>query len=97
MTHQILGLAAGTILYVVVFEVLQRERSKIVSGLVQLFFVVAGFSAMMCIDLFGKYTMIIDCRFLILSLLLILILNFTQLDTNMTMITTIMKRLYRQP
>ena len=48
------GLAAGTILYVVVFEVLQRERSKSVSGLVQLLFVVAGFSAMMCVDLFGK-------------------------------------------
>ena len=36
--------AAGTLLYVVVFEVLQREKSKEqVPGLVQLFFVVAGF------------------------------------------------------
>jgi len=38
------ALAAGTLLYVVVFEVLQREKSKEqVPGLVQLFFVVAGF------------------------------------------------------
>lgn len=38
----------------VVFEVLQRERSKSVSGLIQLLFVVIGFTAMMCIDLFGN-------------------------------------------
>ncbi len=48
------ALAGGTIIYVVVFEVLQRERSKSVSGLVQLVFVILGFSVMMFIELFGK-------------------------------------------
>ena len=47
------ALAGGTILYVVVFEVLERERSKSVSGLVQLFFVIVGFSVMMSVELLG--------------------------------------------
>ena len=48
------GLAAGTILYIVVFEVLQREKSKSVPGLLQLAFVLLGFSTMLCIELFGR-------------------------------------------
>lgn len=49
------GLAAGTILYVVVFEVLQREKSKeTVPGLIQLFCVVLGFLTIMSVELLGK-------------------------------------------
>lgn len=45
------ALAGGTIIYVVVFEVLERERSKNVSGLAQLFFVILGFCAMLAVEL----------------------------------------------
>jgi len=47
------GLAAGTLLYVVVFEVLQREKCKEkVPGLIQLVFVLAGFVTIL---LFVRY------------------------------------------
>ena len=49
------ALAGGTIIYVVVFEVLERERSKNVSGLTQLFFVILGFCVLMAVELLGKY------------------------------------------
>ncbi len=48
------ALAGGTLIYVVVFEVLQREKSKSVSGMAQLTFVILGFSVLMCIEIFGK-------------------------------------------
>ena len=48
------ALAGGTILYVVVFEVLERERSKSVSGIAQLMFVIIGFCCMMSVELLGK-------------------------------------------
>ena len=42
-------------MYVVVFEVLQREKSKEkVPGLVQLFCVMLGFSALMLVEILGK-------------------------------------------
>jgi len=45
------GLSAGTILYVVIFEVLQREKTKRkVPGLVQLVLIVVGFIIMVCIE-----------------------------------------------
>ena len=47
------ALAGGTILYVVAFEILERERSKSVSGLVQLGFVIIGFSVLMAVELLG--------------------------------------------
>ena len=47
------ALSAGTILYVVVFQVLQRERSKNVSGNMQLFCFILGFCAMMLVEIFG--------------------------------------------
>lgn len=48
------SMAAGAILYVVVFEVLQRERSKEqVVGLVQLGFVILGFGVMLGLELGG--------------------------------------------
>ena len=46
--------AGGTIIYVVVFEVLQRERSKDISGLLQLLFVVIGFCCLLMVEIFGK-------------------------------------------
>ena len=49
------GLSAGTILYVVVFEVLQREKTrKKIPGLIQLLFVILGFATMLSIEVFGK-------------------------------------------
>ena len=48
------GISGGTILYVVVFEILQREKSKSVSGLLQLTFLILGFAVMVCIEVFGK-------------------------------------------
>ena len=54
------AIAGGTILYVVVFEVLQRERSKQhVPGLLQLVFVSMGFTAMTLVEAFGKNKMLI--------------------------------------
>ena len=47
------ALAGGTILYVVAFEILERERSKSISGLVQLCFVIVGFATMMTVELLG--------------------------------------------
>ena len=49
-----LGLSGGTIMYVVVFEVLERERSKSISGMIQFTFFLLGFIAMVCIDVFGE-------------------------------------------
>ena len=49
------ALSAGTILYVVVFQVLQRERSKNVSGNMQLFCFILGFCAMMLVEIFGMF------------------------------------------
>ena len=45
------ALAGGTILYVVVFEILERERSKNISGLLQLFFVIIGFTALLMVEI----------------------------------------------
>eukprot|EP00092_Neocalanus_flemingeri_P030329 GFUD01032924.1.p1 GENE.GFUD01032924.1~~GFUD01032924.1.p1 ORF type:complete len:434 (+),score=123.10 GFUD01032924.1:465-1766(+) len=49
------GLAGGTILYIVMFEVLQREKEKNIPGIFQLFGILLGFGAMMMIELFGKH------------------------------------------
>ena len=48
------ALAGGTLIYVVVFEVLQREKSKGVSGMAQLAFVILGFASLLCIEVFSK-------------------------------------------
>ena len=48
------ALAGGTIIYVVVFEVLERERYKNVSGLAKLFFVIVGFCVLMSVEMLGK-------------------------------------------
>ena len=42
-------------MYVVVFEILQREKSKEkVLGLVQLVCIILGFSTLMLVEVFGK-------------------------------------------
>jgi len=49
------GLAAGTILYAVMFEILQREKEKNVSGLVQLVAIMVGFCAMMTLQILAHH------------------------------------------
>ena len=53
--HKLLSLsalAAGTIIYVTVFEIMQRERSKAIKPkIVQFLAMVAGFATMMTVDL----------------------------------------------
>ena len=51
----LVGLAAGTILYIVVFEVLLREKSKRVPGLLQFLFIVLGFTVTLLVNIYGKY------------------------------------------
>jgi len=46
------GLAGGTILYVVMFEVLQRERSREVNSILQLSAILLGFIGMLIVQLF---------------------------------------------
>ena len=48
------GLAAGTLLYVVMFEVLNREREKQLPGLLQLTAVILGFIIMLILQLFRE-------------------------------------------
>ncbi|KAF4532653.1 hypothetical protein B566_EDAN009834 [Ephemera danica] len=45
------GMAAGTLVYVVFFEVLQRERANTQSGFFQLVAIMAGFAIMLCLQL----------------------------------------------
>ena len=42
-----------------VFEVLERERSKNITGLVQVAFVILGFCVMMLVEFFGKLFVVI--------------------------------------
>ena len=57
------GIAGGTLLYVVVFEILQREKVKEkVPGLAQLLFVVLGFAGMLFVQIFCKFIFQIDKR-----------------------------------
>ena len=41
-------------MYVVMFEVLQREKEKEVTGIFQLIGIILGFSAMVVMELIGK-------------------------------------------
>ena len=45
------GLAAGTLVYVVFFEILEKERSKKSNGLLQVTFIVLGFVVMILVSL----------------------------------------------
>merc|ERR1712083_1169424 len=49
------GISAGTIIYVVMFEVLQREMVRDVPGLMQLLGVMIGFGAMLMIQIFTHH------------------------------------------
>lgn len=49
------GMAAGTLLYVVFFEVLARERANDKSGLLQLAAIIAGFTLMLLLQLFSEF------------------------------------------
>jgi len=49
------GLAAGTLVYVVMFEVLQREREKEVGGLLQLAATLFGFIVMLIVQLYTHH------------------------------------------
>ena len=48
------ALAGGTLLYVVMFEVLQREKEKDVSGALQLVGILLGFSFMTMLQTLGR-------------------------------------------
>uniref|UniRef100_A0A8D8SAC9 Zinc transporter ZIP3 n=1 Tax=Cacopsylla melanoneura TaxID=428564 RepID=A0A8D8SAC9_9HEMI len=51
------GLAAGTILYVTFFEVLDKERKRdSTPGLIKLAFVILGFCLMICLELLGSHS-----------------------------------------
>ena len=45
------AIAGGTIIYIAVFEILERERSKNVSGLVQLLFIIIGFTTIFVVQI----------------------------------------------
>ena len=49
------GIAGGTIIYVVMFEILSRERAKDVPGLLQFAAIIIGFLIMMIIQIFGGF------------------------------------------
>lgn len=54
------GLAAGTILYVTFFEVLDREKKKDTApGLLKLLCTLIGFFIMVVIELYGRYLFIL--------------------------------------
>ena len=49
------ALTGGTLLYVAVFEILEREKAKVkVPGLVQFFCVVLGFSTIMMLEILSR-------------------------------------------
>jgi zinc transporter 1/2/3 len=48
------GVAAGTLLYVTFFEILERERHKPGNGLEKLFAILAGFLALTALEVFSK-------------------------------------------
>ncbi|KAK6633787.1 hypothetical protein RUM44_004394 [Polyplax serrata] len=49
------GMAAGTLLYVVFFEVLQREKANDQSGILQLIAIMAGFGVMFALQFASKF------------------------------------------
>jgi len=49
------GLATGTLLYVVFFEVIEKERLKGTTGMVQVTFVLLGFVCMLGMEAVGLY------------------------------------------
>merc|ERR1712223_1934749 len=59
--HQVIvavlqGLAGGTIVYLVMFELVQRERGKKVAGLLQLLGIFSGFMLMLVLELYSNHS-----------------------------------------
>jgi solute carrier family 39 (zinc transporter), member 1/2/3 len=54
------GMAAGTLVYVIFFEVLQRERANTQSGFFQLIAIMLGFIVMLCLQLISKSKPLVD-------------------------------------
>ena len=79
------ALAAGCIIYVVVFEILQRERAKVMKPkIVQFIALVAGFATMMTVDLLSKLK-ICNLVILVITVLFLYTLFFIQLIMIITM------------
>lgn len=57
------GMAAGTLVYVIFFEVLQRERANTQSGFFQLIAIMLGFIVMLGLQLISKLRKFIDIWF----------------------------------
>jgi solute carrier family 39 (zinc transporter), member 1/2/3 len=53
------GMAAGTIVFVTFFEILQREKSSNQNGFLQLSAIIIGFAAMVGLMAIGKYIFLI--------------------------------------
>ena len=52
------ALAAGTLVYVAMFEIIQREKSKEkVPGLAQLLFILMGFGVILLFTRYGEFTL----------------------------------------
>ncbi|XKL69187.1 hypothetical protein PGB90_006956 [Kerria lacca] len=54
ITVMLQGIAAGTLLYVTFFEILQREKANAKSGILQLLAIVVGFIFMVCLQFLSK-------------------------------------------
>ena len=54
-TSTLQALAGGTILYVIMFEILSAERTKDVNGLLQFVGLLIGFISMMLVEIFRKF------------------------------------------
>ena len=58
-TSTLQALAGGTILYVIMFEILSTERTKQdVNGLLQFIGLLIGFVSMMLVEIFSKFLLI---------------------------------------
>lgn len=54
VTVMLQGIAAGTLLYVTFFEILQREKANSKSGILQLLAIILGFAFMLSMQFLGK-------------------------------------------
>ena len=90
-TNHFPGLAAGTLIYIVMFEVLQRERCRDVSGLLQLAAILAGFLVLVIIEVFGGcQTFMIIVMTLTMMMQVAMITPIMTITVNMTIMMTMM-------
>ena len=81
-----------------VFEVLERERSKNITGLVQVAFVILGFTVMMLVEFFGKVFSVIIFLTLCLSIYYFIIcfsLDFLGLSSINVIVSSLHTRFIR--